>query len=74
MNRTAVLIVWTNWFHLPSLIAISLGDSKGCNGRDGEIRTRDLLLPKQALYQAKLRPELDTFIQKNGHETQKIWA
>ena len=27
------------------------------NGRDGEIRTRDLLLPKQALYQAKLRPD-----------------
>lgn len=26
------------------------------NGRDGEIRTLDLLLPKQALYQAKLRP------------------
>lgn len=28
------------------------------NGRDGEIRTLDLLLPKQALYQAKLRPEI----------------
>ena len=27
------------------------------NGRDGEIRTLDLLLPKQALYQAKLRPD-----------------
>jgi hypothetical protein len=26
------------------------------SGRDGEIRTLDLLLPKQALYQAKLRP------------------
>ena len=25
-------------------------------GRDGGIRTPDLLLPKQALYQAKLRP------------------
>ena len=28
------------------------------DGRGGEIRTRDLLLPKQALYQAKLHPEL----------------
>ena len=27
------------------------------DGRGGEIRTRDLLLPKQALYQAKLRPD-----------------
>ena len=26
------------------------------NGRGGEIRTPDLLLPKQALYQAKLHP------------------
>ena len=25
-------------------------------GRDGEIRTHDFLLPKQALYQAELRP------------------
>ena len=27
------------------------------NGRGGEIRTRDLLVPNQALYQAKLHPE-----------------
>lgn len=33
------------------------------DGRDGEIRTLDLLLPKQALYQAKLRPEI---IQESG--------
>lgn len=26
------------------------------SGRDGEIRTHDFLLPKQALYQAELRP------------------
>ena len=26
------------------------------NGRDGQIRTDDILLPKQALYQAELRP------------------
>ena len=25
-------------------------------GRDGQIRTDDILLPKQALYQAELRP------------------
>lgn len=28
------------------------------NGRGGEIRTHDFLLPKQALYQAELRPEI----------------
>lgn len=28
------------------------------NGRDGQIRTDDILLPKQALYQAELRPEV----------------
>jgi hypothetical protein len=27
------------------------------NGRGGEIRTPDLLVPNQALYQAKLRPD-----------------
>ena len=27
------------------------------DGRGGEIRTHDLLVPNQALYQAKLRPE-----------------
>jgi hypothetical protein len=26
------------------------------SGRDGQIRTDDILLPKQALYQAELRP------------------
>ena len=26
------------------------------DGRDGQIRTDDILLPKQALYQAELRP------------------
>jgi hypothetical protein len=31
------------------------------NGRAGEIRTRDLLHPKQARYQAALRPEHTTF-------------
>gem|GEM_PF-3476083 len=36
------------------------------NGRDGEIRTLDLLLPKQALYQAKLRPD---FRLKSGQKT-----
>jgi hypothetical protein len=41
------------------------------NGRDGEIRTLDLLLPKQALYQAKLRPD---FRLKGGHETPKPGA
>ena len=30
------------------------------NGRGGEIRTRDLYVPNVALYQAKLRPDLDT--------------
>lgn len=30
------------------------------NGRGGEIRTLDLLLPKQALYQAKLHPVRST--------------
>ena len=29
------------------------------NGRGGEIRTHDLLYPKQARYQATLRPEPD---------------
>ena len=28
------------------------------NGRGGEIRTHDLLYPKQARYQATLRPDL----------------
>ena len=28
------------------------------NGRGAEIRTRDLLLPKQARYQAALRPDV----------------
>ncbi len=31
--------------------------SKRKSGRDGQIRTDDILLPKQALYQAELRPE-----------------
>jgi hypothetical protein len=31
--------------------------AKGKNGRGGEIRTHDLLYPKQARYQATLRPE-----------------
>ena len=30
---------------------------KGLSGRGGQIRTDDFLLPKQALYQAELRPE-----------------
>ena len=38
------------------------------DGRDGEIRTLDLLLPKQALYQAKLRPD---FRLKSGQQTAK---
>ena len=29
-----------------------------CDGRGGEIRTRDLYVPNVALYQAKLRPDL----------------
>ncbi len=29
------------------------------NGRGGEIRTRDLYVPNVALYQAKLRPDID---------------
>ena len=31
------------------------------NGRGGEIRTHDLYVPNVALYQAKLRPDLDLF-------------
>ena len=30
------------------------------NGRGGQIRTDDFLLPKQALYQAELRPVADS--------------
>jgi hypothetical protein len=30
------------------------------NGRGGEIRTHDLLYPKQARYQATLRPDIET--------------
>ena len=30
------------------------------SGRGGQIRTDDFLLPKQALYQAELRPVADT--------------
>jgi hypothetical protein len=29
------------------------------NGRGGEIRTHDLLYPKQARYQATLRPDIE---------------
>jgi hypothetical protein len=32
---------------------------QGKNGRGGEIRTHDLLYPKQARYQATLRPDAD---------------
>lgn len=39
----------------PPSMAQRIAPGEG-NGRDGEIRTLDLLLPKQALYQAKLRP------------------
>jgi hypothetical protein len=39
--------------------------SRESNGRGGEIRTRDLLLPKQALYQAKLRP--DDWLRPSGN-------
>ena len=35
------------------------GDHLRVDGRDGEIRTHDFLLPKQALYQAELRPETE---------------
>src|ERR1043165_5894253 len=33
-------------------------DRGGKNGRGGEIRTHDLLYPKQARYQATLRPDV----------------
>ena len=36
---------------------LSLSSFLVFSGRGGGIRTRDLLLPKQALYQAKLRPD-----------------
>jgi hypothetical protein len=39
------------------ILAIEGGFSPQLSGRDGEIRTHDFLLPKQALYQAELRPE-----------------
>lgn len=37
------------------------------SGRGGQIRTDDFLLPKQALYQAELRPE-------RGKESLRIQA
>ena len=36
----------------------AISDQKLRNGRGGEIRTHDLLYPKQARYQATLRPDL----------------
>ncbi len=33
--------------------------AKGKNGREGEIRTRDPLLPKQVRYQTALLPDAD---------------
>jgi hypothetical protein len=42
----------TSWAAEPPIFT-TLSES----GRDGEIRTHDFLLPKQALYQAELRPE-----------------
>ncbi len=38
------------------VVAATLREREG--GRGGEIRTRDLLVPNQALYQAKLRPDV----------------
>jgi hypothetical protein len=53
--------------HAPSR-SVEPGGSFPENGRDGEIRTLDLLLPKQALYQAKLRPD---FRLTSGQQTPK---
>jgi hypothetical protein len=38
----------------------SAADQPSLNGRGGEIRTHDLYVPNVALYQAKLRPDLDS--------------
>lgn len=46
----------TNWQRRLNL-GIDLIDPQG--GRGGQIRTDDFLLPKQALYQAELRPVVD---------------
>jgi hypothetical protein len=44
---------------LPSLLTASHEFALEENGRGGEIRTHDLLYPKQARYQATLRPDTE---------------
>jgi hypothetical protein len=39
------------------------------NGRDGEIRTRDLLNPIQTRYQATLRPDVRSLAKRRGNVT-----
>lgn len=41
------------------------------NGRGGQIRTDDFLLPKQALYQAELRP--DALVRAEDGSREKGW-
>ncbi len=41
---------------------LNTAENKGKNGRGGEIRTHDLLYPKQARYQPTLRPDTGTKI------------
>jgi hypothetical protein len=45
----------------PSAVTTS-NNSKGRNGRGGRIRTSDLLVPNQALYQAEPRPEVTSVV------------
>jgi hypothetical protein len=59
------------WFHCNSARPGDKWDFE--NGRGGEIRTHDLLYPKQARYQATLRPDtglmrLPLVIQKGNAE------
>lgn len=57
MQRMLSNIPWHGMFS-PTVPETEKPPARGgfSNGRDGQIRTDDILLPKQALYQAELRP------------------
>ena len=55
MRSPAFVRVETTWNKVPTGKERASGFWK--NGRGGEIRTHDLLYPKQARYQATLRPD-----------------
>ena len=53
VSRTVTTVIGTH-----ASDAEDFGEASARFGRDDGIRTRDLLVPNQALYQAELRPEL----------------